>query len=361
MVRHGTLPEREVMTGTGRVPVEVPRVRDRKAGVAREDRIRLRSSTVPPYLRKPRPVGDPLPRPYPRGISTGDFGEAPAALPGPDAEGLSPSTVTGLKATWKDECETWRKRDLSGRRFVHVWADGGCFTPRLDSDRRCMRVVIGADEYGEKDVLAVMDGFRGNADSWRDLLRDLRDRGLEEPPELAVGDGAPGFRTALRDVCPKTRERRCWVHRTSNVTGALPRPPRERAKSDLHEIWMAETKREAEAAFGRFVKNHRVKYERAVAKPGKDRDGPLAFHHFPAEHCRHIRTTNPVESVFATVRNRTRRTRGCLSGKTALSMVYRLMMSAKGNWRRLPAPNRFPEVFRGGVFSDGIIQESAAA
>ncbi len=224
-----------------------------------------------------------------------------------------------------------------------------------------MLVVTGADEYGKKDAPAVTDGFRENADSWRDLLRNLKERGLTEAPELAVGDGAPGFRTELGDAFPKTREQRCWVHKTANVTGALPKSLKERAKSDLHGIWMAETRKDAAAAFDRFVKTYGVKYEKAVEKLVKDRDELLAFHHFPAEHCRHIRTTNPIESVFATVRGRTRRTRGCLSRTTALSMVYRLMMSAKGNWRRLSAPNRLPEVMWGVVFTDGIIQDKVAA
>ena len=216
LVRHGFLPEREVMTGIGTVPVRVPRVRDRGAN---EDgsKIRLRSSLVPPYLRKAKSVEELLPWLCLKGISTGDFGEALAALPGPDAEGLSASTITRVKAAWWDEFQTWSKRDLSGKPYVYIWADGVCFTPRLDGDRQCPLVIIGTDEYGEKDVPGIMDGFRENADSWRDLLRSLKKRGLTQDPELAIGDGAIGFWTALRDVFPTTREQRCWVHKTARA------------------------------------------------------------------------------------------------------------------------------------------------
>ncbi len=213
----------------------MPRVRDRGAN-ADGSKIKFRSSLVPPYLRKAKSVEELRPWLYLKGISTGDVSEAQAALLGPDAEGLSASTITRLKATWWEEYEAWRKRDLSGKRYVYIWADGVYFTPRLDGDRQCMLVIIGADEYGEKDVLGVMDGFRENADSWRDLLRGLRKRGLTVPPELAAGDGALGFWTALRDVYPTAREKRCWVHKTANVTGAMSKLLREKAKADLQDI-----------------------------------------------------------------------------------------------------------------------------
>jgi putative transposase len=360
LVRHGFLPEREVMTGIGMVPVQVPRVRDRGSN-ADGSKIRFRSSLVPPYLRKAKSVEELLPWLYLKGISTGDFSEALAALLGPDAEGLSSSTITRLKATWWEEYEGWRKRDLKNKRYVYIWADGVYFTPRLDGDRQCMLVIIGADEYGEKDVLAIMDGFRENADSWCDLLKGLKKRGLTVPPDLAIGDGALGFWTALREVFPDTREQRCWVHKTANVLGAMPKSLHDKAKADLQDIWMAETKKEASAAFDLFVETYGVKYEKAVAKLVKDRDELLAFYDFPAEHWKHIRTTNPIESVFATVRNRTRKTKGCLNRKTALAMVFRLMMSAKKKWRKISGPNRLPEVIQGIVFKDGIKQLQAAA
>jgi transposase-like protein len=360
LVRHGFLPEREMMTGIGTVPVQVPRVRDRGAN-ADGSTIKFRSSLVPPYLRKAKSVEELLPWLYLKGISTGDFSEALAALLGPGAEGLSSSTITRLKAAWWEEYEAWRKRDLKGNRYVYIWADGVYFTPRLDGDRQCMLVIIGADEYGEKDVLAIVDGFRENADSWRDLLEGLRARGLTVPPDLATGDGALGFWTALRDVFPDTREQRCWVHKTANVLGALPKSLHEKAKADLQDIWMAETKKEASAAFDLFVETYGVKYEKAVGKLVKDRDELLAFYDFPAEHWKHIRTTNPIESVFATVRNRTRKTKGCLNRKTALAMVFRLMMSARRKWRKINGPNRLPEVIQGVVFKDGIKQLQTAA
>jgi len=221
-------------------------------------------------------------------------------------------------------------------------------------------VITGADEYGEKDVLGITDGFRDNADSWRDLLNELKKRGLTAPPELAIGDGAIGFWTALREVFPDTREQRCWVHKTANVLGAMPKSLHDKAKADLQDIWMAETKKEANAAFDLFVETYGVKYEKAVGKLVKDRDELLAFYDFPAEHWKHIRTTNPIESVFATVRNRTRKTKGCRNRKTALVTVFRLMMSAKKKWRRIQEPNRLPEVIQGVVFKDGIKQLQAA-
>ena len=360
LVRHGFLPEREMMTGIGKVPVQVPRVRDRGAN-ADGSKIKFTSKIVPPYLRKAKSVEELLPWLYLKGISTGDFSEALAALLGPNAEGLSSSTITRLKASWWEEYQGWRKRDLTGKRYVYIWADGVYFTPRLDDDRQCMLVIIGADEYGQKDVLAIADGFRENADSWRDLLGGLKKRGLTVPPELAIGDGALGFWTALRDVFPETREQRCWMHKMQNVTGVLPKAMREKAKSDLQDIWMAETKKEANAAFDLFVETYGVKYEKAVAKLEKDRDELLAFYDFPAEHWKHIRTTNPIESVFATVRNRTRKTKGCLNRKTALAMVFRLMMSAKKKWRKISAPARLPEVIQGLEFKDGIKQVQVAA
>jgi len=360
LVRHGFLPEREMMTGIGTVPVQVPRVRDRGAN-ADGSKIKFRSALVPPYLRKAKSVEELLPWLYLKGISTGDFSEALAAIVGPDAEGLSSSTIARLKAAWWEEYKAWRTRDLKGRAYIYIWADGVYFTPRLDGDRQCMLVIIGADEYGNKDVLAIADGFRENADSWRDILKGLKERGLTVPPKLAIGDGALGFWTALRDVFPDTREQRCWVHKTANVLGALPKSLHEKAKSDIQDIWMADTRKAANAAFDLFVEIYGVKYEKAVAKLVKDRDEMLAFYDFPAEHWKHIRTTNPIESVFATVRNRTRKTKGCLNRKTALAMVFKLMMSAKKKWRKINGPNRLPEVIEGVEFKDGIKQLQTAA
>ena len=257
----------------------------------------------------------------------------------------------------RDRC----KRDLKAKRYVYIRADGVYFTPRLDGDRQCMLGIIGADEYGKKEVLAIMDGFRETAASWRDLLKGLKGRGLTVPPELATGDGALGVWTARRDVYPETRAQRCWGHKTSNVLGAMPKSLHDKAKADLQDIWMAETKKEANAAFDLFVETYGVQYEKAVAKLVKDRDALLAFYDFPAEHCKHIRTTNPIESTFATVRHRTGKTKGCLSRKTGLAMAFKLMMSAQGKWRKLDGSNRMPEIIQGIAFVDGIKQVQSAA
>ena len=358
LVRHGHLPEREVQTGIGAVPVKVPRVRDR----AHEGTpLRFSSTILPPYLRRAKSIGELLPWLYLKGISTGDFSEALAALLGPDAPGLSATTITRLKVDWWDDYEHWSKRDLSARRYVYLWADGVYFTPRMDEDRQCMLVIIGADEWGNKDVLGLIDGFRESTQSWREMLLDLKRRGLEVAPKLAVGDGAMGFWAALHEVYGKTRVQRCWVHKTANVLNAMPKSVQPKAKAHLKDIWMAETKAEANAAFDFFIEAYGVKYDRAVKCLIKDRDDLLAFYDFPAEHWKHIRTTNPIESTFATVRHRTTKTKGCLSRKTALAMTHQLMLSAKKKWRKLDGQNRLSEIIQGIEFRDGIKHQTKAA
>lgn len=358
LVRHGHLPEREVQTGIGAVPVKVPRVRDRAPAGAP---LRFTSTILPPYLRRAKSIEELLPWLYLKGISTGDFSEALTALLGPDAPGLSATTITRLKADWWDAYERWSKRDLSARRYVYFWADGVYFSPRMDEDRQCMLVIIGADEWGNKDVLGLIDGFRESTQSWRELLLDLKRRGLEAAPKLAVGDGAMGFWAALHEVYGKTRVQRCWVHKTANVLNAMPKSVQPKAKAHLKDIWMAETKAEADTAFDFFIEVYGVKYERAVKCLVKDRADLLAFYDFPAEHWKHIRTTNPIESTFATVRHRTTKTKGCLSRKTALAMTHQLMLSAKKKWRKLDGQNRLPEIIQGIEFCDGIKHETKAA
>jgi putative transposase len=358
LVRHGHLPERDVQTGIGAVPVKVPRVRDRAPEGAS---LRFTSTILPPYLRRARSIEELLPWLYLKGISTGDFSEALAALLGPDAPGLSASTITRLKADWWDDYERWSKRDLSARNYVYFWADGIYFTPRLDEDRQCMLVIVGADEWGNKDVLGLIDGFRESTQSWRELLMDLKRRGLEAAPKLAVGDGAMGFWAALHEVYGKTRAQRCWVHKTANVLNAMPKSVQPKAKVHLKDIWMAETKADADTAFDFFIEAYGVKYDRAVKCLTKDRADLLAFYDFPAEHWKHIRTTNPIESTFATVRHRTTKTKGCLSRKTALAMTHQLMLSAKKKWRKLDGQNRLPEIIQGVEFRDGIKHEIKAA
>jgi transposase-like protein len=358
LVRHGHLPEREVMTGIGPVPVKVPRVRDRGSS---EEKIRFTSSILPPYLRKARSIEELLPWLYLKGISTGDFQEALAALLGPNAAGLSSTTISRLKADWWDEYERWQRRDLSTRRFVYVWADGVYFRPRMAEEKQCVLVLIGADEWGRKEVLGLTDGYRESTQSWRELLLDLKRRGLNHTPDLAIGDGALGFWAAIREVFGGTREQRCWFHKTGNVLNAMPKSLQAKAKGHLQDIWQAETKAEAEAAFDFFVEIYGVKYDKAVAKLVKDRDELLAFYDFPAEHWKHIRTSNPIESTFATVRHRTSKTKGCLSRKTGLAMAFRLMMSAQAKWRKLDGASRMPEIVQGVEFKDGIKQIQAAA
>ena len=358
LVRHGHLPEREVMTGIGPVPVKVPRVRDRASG---EDKITFTPSILPRYLRKAKSVEELLPWLYLKGVSTGDFTEALAALLGPNAQGLSAKTITRLKADWWTAYEAWQKRDLGNRRFLYIWADGVYFKPRMAEEKQCVLVIVGADEYGRKELLAMTDGFRESTQSWRELLLDLKRRGLKQEPKLAIGDGALGFWTALREVFATTREQRCWVHKTMNVLNAMPQSVQEKAKGHLHDIWQAETKAAANAAFDFFVETYGVKWDKAVPKLVKDRDALLTFYDYPAEHWKHIRTSNPIESTFATVRHRTKRTKGCLSRKTGLAMAFKLMMSAQKKWRKLDGQNRLPEIIQGVEFRDGLRQLQAAA
>ena len=360
VVRHGYLPEREIQTGIGAVQVKAPRVRDRDPG-APGGRIGFTSSILPRYLRRSRSMEELLPWLYLKGISSGDFGEALAALLGPDAPGLAASTITRLKALWWDEYEAWRKRDLSTRRYVYFWADGVYFSPRMEHDKQCVLVIIGADARGRKDIIGMVDGYRESAQSWTELLLDLKHRGLRTGPELAVGDGALGFWKALGEVYGETRIQRCWVHKTANVLNQMPKSLQSGAKGRLHDIWMAETRVEAEKAFDFFVDAYGAKYDKAVQRLVKDRDRLLAFYDYPAEHWKHIRTTNPIESTFATVRQRTVKTKGCLSRKTALAMTFKLILSAKQKWRKLDGSDHLAELIKGVPFKDGIKQIKHAA
>ena len=360
IVRHGHSPEREIQTGVGAVRVRSPRVRDRDPD-APGGRIRFTSSILPPYLRRAKSVEELLPWLYLKGISTGDFGEALAALLGSDAPGLSASTISRLKSIWQDEYDVWLKRDLSARRYVYFWADGVYFSPRMDHDKQCVLVIIAADAMGNKDIVGLVDGYRESAQSWRELLLDLKRRGLKTGPGLAVGDGALGFWKALREVYGETREQRCWVHKTANVLNQMPKSLQAKAKGHLQDIWMAETKADAEAAFNFFIAAYGVKYDKAVDRLVKDRERLLTFYDFPAEHWKHIRTSNPIESTFATVRQRTVKTKNCLSRKTALAMAFKLILSAKRKWRKLDGSNQLAELIEGVPFKDGIKQIKHAA
>ena len=352
LVRHGHLPEREIATGIGPVGVRAPRVRDR--GGADGERIRFRSAILPPYARRSKSLEVLIPILYLKGISTGDFAEALAALLGPDAGGLSAATIARLKGAWADEHTRWLKRDLSARRYVYFWADGIHVQARLEDAAQCLLVIIGATPEGRKELVGLIDGVRESAQSWRELLLDLKRRGLTIGPELAVADGALGFWQAIEEVWPQTRGQRCWVHKTANVLNKLPKSQQPKAKRALQEIWMAATRNNAEAAFDAFVETYAVKYDKAVDCLSKDRTTLLAFYDFPAEHWTHLRTSNPIESSFATVRHRTVRAKGCLSNKTALAMIFKLAQAAEKSWHRLRGYNQLPKLILGVKFSDGI-------
>lgn len=354
IVRHGHLPEREVMTGIGPVPVKQPRVRDRGATADDPGRIRFSPAILPPYMRRSKSIETLLPILYLKGISTGDFTEALAALLGKDASGLSASAIGRLKDGWLDEHAAWQKRDLSARRYVYVWADGIHLEARLEDEKQCILVIIGATPEGRKELVGFTDGARESAHDWRELLLDLKRRGLDAQPELMIADGALGFWKAAGEVWPQASEQRCWVHKTANVLAKLPKSQQPKAKRSLQEIWMAETKAAAEAAFDAFIESYALKYEKASDCLDKDRDALLAFYDFPAEHWKHLRTTNPIESTFATVRHRTVRSKGCLSNKTALAMVFKLVEGAQSSWRRLDGHTQLPKLILGVKFSDGL-------
>jgi putative transposase len=358
VVRNGHLPKRKILTGLGAIEVEQPRVRDRRpAGEAEA----FNSKILPPYLRKTKSVEELIPWLYLKGISTGDFSEALKALVGPDCPGLSATTVTRLKGVWEQEFQEWNKRSLEGKQYVYVWADGVHFNIRLEEDRQCILVLMGATADGRKELIAVADGFRESEQSWKGLLLDVKARGLAIAPKLAIGDGALGFWKALKQIYPKTREQRCWVHKTANVLDKLPKRLQGEAKQKLHEIWLADTREHAKKAFDLFVRTYEAKYSRAVECLKKDRDVLLAFYDFPAEHWLHLRTTNPIESTFATVRLRTKRTKGSGSRTACLTMVYKLMQSASKKWRLLNGSQVLIEVLKGTVFIDGIMTQHVAA
>jgi putative transposase len=352
LVRHGHLPEREIMTGIGPVAVRCPRVRDRVGEGA--DRIRFSSTILPPYARRSKSLEVLLPVLYLKGISSGDFEEALVALLGKNAGGLSASTIGRLKEAWSEEHARWSKRDLSAERYVYFWVDGIHVQARLEDEAQCLLVIIGATLEGKKELVGLTDGVRESAQSWRELLLDLRRRGLAMAPQLAVADGALGFWQAVEEVWPKTRGQRCWVHKTANVLNKLPKSQQPKAKRALQEIWMAETKKDALVAFDAFVETWGVKYDKAVECLTKDRDALLAFYDFPAEHWKHLRTSNVIESAFATVRHRTVRSKGCLSNKTALAMIFKLAEAAEKSWRRLDGHTQLPKVILGVKFNDGI-------
>ena len=360
VVRNGFMPEREIVTGIGPVKVRQPRVHDhRPEGEGRE---KFTSALLPPYLRKTRSMEDLIPWLYLKGVSTGDFSEALAALIGVDTPGFSATTVTRLKESWEQEFKAWNARNLMGKNYVYIWVDGIHFNIRLgEQDRQCILVILGATADGKKELIAVTDGFAESEQSWKEVLLDVKSRGLTIDPKLAVGDGALGFWKALPLVYPTTRVQRCWVHKTANVLNKLPKTLHGAAKDLLHQIWMAPTKAGAEKSFDLFVETYKAKYASAAECLCKDREALLAFYDFPAEHWLHLRTTNPIESVFATVRLRTAKTKGAGSRVAGLSMVFKLVESAARHWRALNGSDLIPHVIAGVVFVDGINPERIAA
>ena len=359
VVRNGHLPPRAIQTPLGDVQVQQPRVRDRRPTDERET---FRSAILPPYLRKTPSVEALYPWLYLKGISPGDFGEALQALLGPEARGLSATTITRLKAVWEQEYQDWSKRSLAHRSYAYVWADGVYFNVRLedtDNKRQCMLVLMGATRDGTKELIAITDGYRESEQSWRELLLDVRHRGLTIDPELAIGDGGLGFWGAVRKVFPQTREQRCWVHKTANVLNKLPTGVQPKAKAMLYDIWMAETQPAADRAFDLFLATFAAKFPAATTCLAKDRDVLLTFYAFPAEHWIHIRTTNPVESTFATVRLRTKKTKGAGSRVACLTMVCKLAMAAQKHWRALNGSQLIADVIDGVPFVDDVRKEAA--
>lgn len=349
VVRNGHHPERAIATGIGPVEVKVPKVRSRT-----EEPVRFHSSLVPPYVRRTKTLDAALPWLYLKGISTGQMQEALEVLVGPDAKGLSASVVSRLKRQWQHDYAQWCGHKLDKDRWVYLWADGIYSGLRAEGQKLCALVVIGVNDRGEKRFLAIEDGVRESTQSWREILLALKKRGLQIAPELAVGDGALGFWAALDEVYPNTRQQRCWVHKTANVLNYLPKGTQPKAKKALHEIWMAESREMANQAFDQFIETYGAKYPKAVECLSKDRESLLAFYDFPAEHWVHIRTTNPIESTFATIRHRTDQAKGCVSRDTMLAMIYKLGMCAQKRWRRIRGFKHLAKVIEGVKFKDGI-------
>jgi transposase-like protein len=354
VVRHGYGPERSIQTGIGALDVRRPKVRDRAADVAKEKKIRFTSGILPKWARRSRSLNALLPVLYLRGLSMGDFQEALAAILGTDAPNVSPGVISRLTGEWQQEYDRWQHRDLSARRYVYMWADGVYLQARMEPQAECILVILGATPEGKKELVGFQVGVRESAQSWRELLVDIKARGLKVPPEVAVGDGAMGFWKALDEVFPGTRHQRCWVHKIANVLNKFPKSMQPTVKADLREIWQADTRAAAEAAMDTFAEKYGAKYEKAVTCLTKDRDALLTFYDFPADHWDHLRTSNPIESVFATVRHRTVRTKGALSQKTAKLMVFKLVQAAAKTWRRLKGANQLPLVIEGVTFADGV-------
>ena len=348
VVRNGYQPERNIQTGLGDIEVKVPKVRDRK-----NEGVKFNSSLVPPYLKRTKNIEELIPWLYLRGISTGDMQPALVSLLGDDAKGLSANTVSRLKSSWEEEYKQWSTHPLDKRRYVYIWADGIYSKVRMD-DKLCLLVIMGVDDTGRKELLAVVDGVRESEMSWTEVLNQLQSQGLTLPPKLAIGDGALGFWNAITKVWPTTQHQRCWVHKTANLLNKDPKSLQPKIKSRLQDIWMAEDRKSAYKAYDLFVKDYSAKYKKATECLIKDKEEMLAFYDFPAEHWVHIRTSNPIESTFATVRLRTHKVKSCGSRTTTLMMVFKLAQSAEKSWYRLKGFKLLADVITGVKFKDGI-------
>jgi len=351
VVRNGHHTPRKIVTGAGQLDVRCPRIDDRVLDRLKEPR--FRSSLIPAYLRRTKNIEELVPVLYLKGISTGDFTEALSAILGKDVIGLSAENVVRLKSIWQKDYEEWSARDLSDSHYIYLWADGVYFNVRLEDERQCILILIGVREDGTKELVAIQDGFRESKESWLSLIRDLKRRGLKEYPKLAVGDGALGFWAAMDEEWPKTKQQRCWVHKTVNVLDKLPKSLQGQAKSMIHNIYMAPTKRDAENAFDYFIEEFDLKYPKAAECLKKDREELLSFYDFPAEHWKSLRSSNPIESTFATVRLRTKKTKGCGSRIATLTMVFKLALSAQKKWKKLYGFRKLQDVVRGVIFKDG--------
>ena len=348
VVRSGYLPERKLQTGVGPVTVRIPKVRA-KTGKP----VTFRSALVPPYVRKTRSLEAALPWLYLKGVSSGEMGEALKVLVGPEAKGLSASTVSRLKQVWAQEYRNWCDKRLDKDRWVYIWADGVYSGLRAEQAKLCALVIIGVNERGEKHFLAIEDGVRESTQSWREVLLNLKSRGMNGP-DLAIGDGALGFWAAQEEIYGETRQQRCWMHKTMNVLNCLPKSGQAKAKQALHEIWQAETKEEADKAFDLFLMTYEAKYPKATLCLQKDREELMAFYDFPAQHWQSIRTCNPIESTFGTIRHRTKRSKGCLSRDGMLHMMFKLGQCAEKKWRKLRGFEYLAKVVTGIKFKDGI-------
>lgn len=359
VVRNGYLPERDLLTGLGPVTVKQPRVDDRKLRERHKEAEGFTSAILPRYLRRIPSIDNLIPALYLKGISTNDFPKALSAILGEEAGGLSASTVVRLKRQWEEEYLDWTRRDLRDREYVYFWVDGIYFNVRLDDARSCILVIIAADKFGNKELLAVSDGYRESTIGWKEMLLDLKRRGLEMGPHLAVGDGAMGFWSALREVYPQTKEQRCWVHKTANILDKMPKGLQSKAKAHIKEMYTAETKEDALKAYDHFVNTYKDKYPNAVKCLIKDKDVLFTFYDFPAANWNHIRTTNPIESTFATVRLRTKKTKGCGTRMATLAMVFKLVLEAQKTWKRIQGYQFIPFVLKNMKFVDGVLEKAA--